>query len=553
MYKFLTHHNSYDEYQFVETKTFQQIELNKIIEPLNFKLFSNDIFNYENDTINIVHSAVRYNEYIPGILDLSISHNKEKDKFLYLCKPDDKRIPYFLISYKIPYNFDKSIKKLYITFKYKHWDNKYPHGTITQNFGNISVLNNFYEYILYCKSLNVSIQKFTKEAKNKLKNSSNEEIIQSITDKYYIKTITKNDEFIFTLDSKISNDHDDAMSYNFTENKISIYITNVALIMDYLNLWSSFTNRISTIYLPDKKRSMLPTILIEGLCSLKEKQNKLCYVLNIYYDDNNNIINESISICNAYISKNYSHEYNCTYSINKYYKKIKSILKVGNSKDVVTKLMLHFNHYMANFLSETRQGIYRSSYNKGVDITDIPNYLPTDIYNHICMIKTHASNYSIYDSIVDKKILYLQITSPIRRLVDVLNNIALLDYLKIYNISDSAKEFYNHWTQKEQIEYINISSRTIRKIQSKCKIYNQYEINKNLNKEVKYTGYVFDKLIKSDGKYQYMVYLPELQLTTYVTILYELNNYGIYTFSLYVFMNEESEKKKIKLQLDYIK
>ena len=50
-----------------------------------------------------------------------------------------------------------------------------------------------------------------------------------------------------------------------------------------------------------------------------------------------------------------------------------------------------------------------------------------------------------------------------------------------------------------------------------------------------------------------MVYLPELQLTTYVTILYELNNYGIYTFSLYVFMNEESEKKKIKLQLDYIK
>ena len=59
--------------------------------------------------------------------------------------------------------------------------------------------------------------------------------------------------------------------------------------MDYLNLWSSFSKRISSIYLPDKKRSMLPTILSDCLCSLKEKENKICFVLDIYYDEHNEI------------------------------------------------------------------------------------------------------------------------------------------------------------------------------------------------------------------------------------------------------------------------
>ena len=54
MYKFLTNHNSYTEFQFVETKTFQEIELSNSINPLNSKLFSNDIFNYDNNTIDIV-------------------------------------------------------------------------------------------------------------------------------------------------------------------------------------------------------------------------------------------------------------------------------------------------------------------------------------------------------------------------------------------------------------------------------------------------------------------------------------------------------------------
>ena len=49
---------------------------------------------------------------------------------------------------------------------------------------------------------------------------------------------------------------------------------------------------------------MLPTMLVDCLCSLKEKENKLCYVLDLYYDENNKLIREELGLCKAYIRKN---------------------------------------------------------------------------------------------------------------------------------------------------------------------------------------------------------------------------------------------------------
>jgi hypothetical protein len=91
------------EYDVVETTTFQKI--NMIIKG---KLFNNDMFD-ENETV--VHSPTRLDKYIPGVLDLTRTYGKD-GKFLYLCKPDDKRIPFFMIPYQIPVTFFKNIKHL---------------------------------------------------------------------------------------------------------------------------------------------------------------------------------------------------------------------------------------------------------------------------------------------------------------------------------------------------------------------------------------------------------------------------------------------------------
>ena len=53
---------------------------------------------------------------------------------------------------------------------------------------------------------------------------------------------------------------------------VSIYISNSMLWMDMLDLWESFDDRIATIYLPDRKRPMMPTnfLMIFVVC-LKNK------------------------------------------------------------------------------------------------------------------------------------------------------------------------------------------------------------------------------------------------------------------------------------------
>lgn len=556
MYKFITQDNKYENCNYVETKMFEKIEIPDLsFTPFEMKLFSNDVFNFIDGNCELIHSNFKSNKYNPGILDLTMTYGKHKNKFLYLCKPDDKRIPFFLIPYNIPYSYDKSIQKIYITFEFLNWDNEYPYGIITQNLGSINVLNNFYEYILYCKSLNISIQKFTKDAKEKLENKTNDEIIQSICNNNNIKTIEKKDEFVFTIDSKNTNDLDDAISYNFRENKISVYITNVAIVMDHLNLWNSFSNRISSIYLPDKKRSMIPNILANCLCSLKEKQNKLCYILDIYYNESGNIINHEFKIAKVYISKNFNYENPETYQNNKYFKKITELLKIKNSREVVTKLMLYFNNFSAKTLSKYKKGIYKSLNQNEIIYEDKPEHMPNTIYEHINILKNQASSYCLYEenykyiSQTNKDFnIYLQLTSPIRRLVDVLNNIVLLDCLNLYKVSDNGIQFYNNWTSNHKLDFMNTSFRAIRKIQSKCKIYDTY--HKLKDKNIIYEGYVFDKIKKEgDGKYQYMVYIEKLQLTSYITLLDDLDNYSRHMFSLYVFMSEENDKNKIKLQI----
>lgn len=554
MYKFIPQDKQYEIFQVVDTKTLQPVEMFDNVKMAKSKLFSNDIFDFENNTFTIVSSHVRNLNDIPGVLNIRVTHGRYKDKFLYVCKPDDKRLPSFLIPYKKPYNFDKSTKHIYITFTFDNWDNDLPKGSMKQNFGSIEVLDNYYEYILYCKSLNASIQKFTKTTKTKLENTSSQQVVHNISTKYNLEYVSKKDEFIFTLDASSSNDHDDALSYNENDRKTTIYITNVALIMDYLELWNSFTKRISTMYLPDKRRTMLPTVLNECLLSLNEKKDKICYALEIFYDKDDKIISHRVKICKVYISKNYSHEEDIdNFSRNKCYNRLISLFNAEGSKDLVTKSMIYFNTYIAHYLCDTKMGVYRNITPILCDNSENKEILklPKNVYEHMRRIKTNASKYSLHQDVEEDTQLYLQASSPIRRLVDILNNIAILNAVKDKEKIELNEMncFYDLWTSDQQLDYINMSSRSIRKVQSKCHIYSQYISNKEMNISQIYTGYVFDKIIKYDGKYQYMVYIPSINLTTYATFSEDFENYTSHDFNLFVFMNQEQDKNKIKLHL----
>ena len=71
--------------------------------PFDHKMFNQDIFTYNDSKVEILHSSARCMKVIPGVLVLAntSSFGRVKDKLLYKCIPDDKRIPIFLVPYKI--------------------------------------------------------------------------------------------------------------------------------------------------------------------------------------------------------------------------------------------------------------------------------------------------------------------------------------------------------------------------------------------------------------------------------------------------------------------
>ena len=188
------------------------------------------------------------------------------------------------MAYSPKIGFEKKQKNKYVLFRFKEWYEKHPICSNIQTIGDIGILENFYEYQLYCKSLYVSMKDFTKKTMRELK--SEEILIKEIREKYEVED--RLDWEVISIDPLNSKDFDDAFGMVDKGDTIllSIYISNVSFWMDILDLWDSFTNRIATIYLPDKKHPMLPIILSDSLCSLQENKIRFAFTMDLLIDKN---------------------------------------------------------------------------------------------------------------------------------------------------------------------------------------------------------------------------------------------------------------------------
>ena len=144
-------------------EVFETTDLKKVVidfKPLDHKLFSNDSFTFDDNKVELVHSTVKSGTPMPGVLIVSgnKTYGRKNGRLLYKCIPDDIRLPSFLIPYEVKHvGFSKVLINMYVTFSYRDWDDKHPHGYLNNAIGPVDVLDNFYEYQLYCKSLNTSI------------------------------------------------------------------------------------------------------------------------------------------------------------------------------------------------------------------------------------------------------------------------------------------------------------------------------------------------------------------------------------------------------------
>ena len=558
----------YKEYQYMDIKTMKPVENQPEIHPVYNKLFNQDIIEIDKDTKNpltmkILHSSVRSMKNIPGVLvlDNNKTYGKVKNKFYYKCIPDDRRLPIFVIPYQEKLIFEKKRNNLYIVFNFHSWEGKHPSGRVMNSLGPINTLNSFYEYQLYCKSLYASIQKFNKETRKRLKLFTEEQHIKHMDTCFDFEDRTNN--YVYTIDPETSKDFDDAFGIKVVDGMLvlSIYISNVSFWFRLLSIWESFSERISTIYLPDRKRPMLPTVLSDAICSLVEHHERFALTLDLVIDpdDNYNIVRHEFLNSKIKVWRNYRYDtqelennnvllaYKTVKELNKRQKYVENI---STTHDMIAYMMILMNYCSATVLKENETGIYRSA--KLNKTYKPPESVPDEVSKFLKIWHSFGGKYTKYENIESHDMLdfdaYVHITSPIRRLPDFLNILKLQDVLGLVKLEGDALDFYNKWTSDKSIDYINQTMRSIRRVQNECSLLSMCQKDESITKKM-YRGYIFDKIVRNDALYQYMVYLPEIKMTNRITSRHDIDLNSSYQFKIYVFRDEARLKHKIRLEI----
>uniref|UniRef100_A0A6C0EF21 RNB domain-containing protein n=1 Tax=viral metagenome TaxID=1070528 RepID=A0A6C0EF21_9ZZZZ len=627
IYQIKINSRTYDEWYYTDLL---QNKVNVSYDPINYKLFNNDIImevlcdtsnnSIQNTRIKVVDSVISKNKNIPGVLilkdnktygrlerkdtlDLSGSAiKKTPGKLLYKCIPDDKTLPPFLIPYEFKHsNFSKLYSNLYVTFSFSKWGekDKHPIGTLTNVIGEVnnSNIDIYYSYQLLCKNLNISIEQFNKTLFNNIKTRFDSSTIElnKITNEFILSQYpelenrTDQKEWnIFTIDSVNTTDYDDAFSIKKIGSSescetymLSIYISNVALWMELFGLWDAFSSRVSSIYLPDKKITMLPTIMSSNLCSLIENAYRYAFTMDITisvinYDSTNekDIMIENIEFKNTIInvSNNYSYQQEGLISNNNY-KTLFNITKllsekyvckydITDSNHMVAYLMILMNYYCAKNLKKNKTGILLKN-----NITTMPKgagldnesdnfikswYLSKSEYFGVMNkidTTSNSSHISNHESL--QLDAYTHITSPIRRIVDLLNLVEMQQIHDLFAFSKEARQFYNKWTSEEHILFINTNMKSIRKLQNECTLLDMFNNIPEIIEKT-FNGVIIDikNNIGSNNSTVYMVYVPELKITCKIT-KQTTKNYEMYDqvkCKLYMFPDEYNIKQKIRLE-----
>jgi hypothetical protein len=118
--------------------------------------------------------------------------------------------------------------------------------------------------------------------------------------------------------------------------------------------------------------------------------------------------------------------------------------------------------------------------------------------------------------------------------------------LGLITLSETGDLFYKKWL--DELEYINTTMRSIRKVQCDCNLLSICENSPEVM-NAEYDGYMFDKIVRDDSLFQYIVFLPELKLSSRITLREDIENFEMKKFKLYLFNDEENFKKKIRLHI----
>jgi hypothetical protein len=221
---------------------------------------------------------------------------------------------------------------------------------------------------------------------------------------------------------------------------------------------------------------------------------------------------------------------------------VKRDRNVKSAADVVAHWMTTINTLSGAELSRRGGGIFRCVGGGAGDMDAAPAHLDDDSRRVIGQWRQSSGTY--VSGAAAPADHYAHISSPIRRIVDLLNQIIFWGAAA----SPAAKSFLENWVG--ELDYINTSFRNIRKIQRDCDILYLVAGGTAVAGR-QYEGVVFDEVQKVGGGYTYVVYLREIKMISKIIVSAgaRLTTYGVYRFEILVFEKEDTLIKKCKLAL----
>jgi exoribonuclease R len=506
-----------------------------------------------------------------GILCINKTYGRTENgkRLLYKCIPDDSTLPPILVPYQIQMSFSKSHKNKYILFRCEKWNAECPRGEIADTIGDVDSAEAFNEYQVCRKRLNISLTGFTNVVKQRLRllpppaeatSEDNEWNLISKIMTSFPSIVDQCNYDVFTIDPSSCTDYDDAFSTQIMGNAVivNVYISNVFLWMEIFQLWEHITDRVSTIYLPDKKRPMLPDLLSERLCSLQAGKNRVAFVMSVKYDIHTGKQLSAPTFLNAIInvSKNYSYD-DPQLERNKTYNRLRNITGHTDSHDVVAWWMIKMNEECARELAEKGSGIFRTQASTNVSKEPLSKEplskepMSTDSLPEAVQrwMKTDgessAAKYSNTSSTHAGLGLqhYSHITSPIRRISDIINQTLFMRDVLGESISGGACAFIAKWMDK--LDFMNESMRKIRRVQMDCELLDL------CNRDALKTNTAYIGMpIASEHAGEYTIYIEKLKLITYMKTPASLPLFAKTRFQVFVFNDEARLCRKIRICLD---
>ena len=437
---------------------------------------------------------------IVGVLDLFGKYklsNNSRGIPGYVFTPLNKKLPKFIVHTKIKKNKNKN---QLISVQFLKWENKkFPNAELINIYGDVDKINsiensllNYYQVIQKNKNKKINIKP-----------------IYNFTERIFIT------DKIYSIDPFGCRDIDDAFSVLKKNNIIilKIHISDVYSFISDNNLLDNEYN-FSSIYLSDRVLHMLNTEIATNFCSLKEKTLRLMITLEIKIFFNKDNLNYEYDFYPSYgkVTRN------CTYDdfptmITKYYNNVQLLYNkitgnqiiINNSHKFIECLMIIYNKLFVNrLLQQDTKPILRSQIpneNKIVQDNELSLFLN--------IINSNSASYTLQNEIHSSLNMtnYTHSTSPIRRIVDLINQELFYKKKKLY--------------QSISLVDINEYNKNLKKFYRKLNVINLANILYNDDIKRIY-GYIYDVIERKIA-----IYIPEYNLN----ILYTLINSKIVKLS----------------------